>query len=144
MGVEETIANFWYDGDAATGASRVELDDAEARLGFRLPADFRELLQRRNGGVARYDLIGEILLAPIRGVGPAASGGDLVELYLRGGNENLPRSVVIFAADSDAWFGLDYRASRDSPSVLHWSEYEDEPIQLAPTFRDFLGMLQAS
>ncbi len=143
MEVEEKIAGFWHDADAVEGASSVELAEAEARLGFRLPSELKELLRRRNGGIARYDLIGEILLAPIRGVGSNARTADLVALHFRGGIENLPKNVVIFAADSNAWFGLDYRASRDSPRVLHWSEYEDEPVQLARTFRDFLGMLHA-
>jgi hypothetical protein len=140
--LEEKISEFWHDSGPVPGVSSRELDEAEDRLGFKLPAELRTLLQLRNGGIARYDLVGEILLAPLRGIGPTAKTGDLVELYLRGGVDNLPKNAVVFAADSDAWFALDYGKSRDNPSVLHWSEYQSEPVQLAPTFRDFLDELQ--
>ena len=64
-----------------------------------------------------------------------------MDLYLQGGEETLPPKAVIFASDADAWFALDYRLDEQSPRVLHWSEYEEEPIELSGSFREFLEKL---
>jgi hypothetical protein len=141
ISIDEKIAKFWYDSGAVAGASREELDAAEQRIGLKLPVELRRLLGIRDGGNPHFDLFGDILLGSFRGVANKAGTGNLVDLYLKGGVETLPPGVVIFAADADAWFGLDYRTNKESPSVLHWSEYEGEPVQLAPTFRAFLENL---
>ncbi len=139
--IDEKIAGFWHDSGRVEGASPEELDAAERQLGVRLPEELRRLLSIRDGGVPNFLLFGDILMTPIRGVANKAGTGHLVDLHMRGGVETLPDGVVIFAADADAWFGLDYRANEECPSVLHWSEYEEEPVHLAPTFRAFLDNL---
>lgn len=140
--IDEMIADFWYESGPARGASAAELDLAEKRLGFELPAELRRLLAVRDGGVSNFGLFEDIVLAPFRGVAHGAGTGDLVALHLAGGVDTLPTGVVIFAADADAWFGLDYRENARAPSILHWSEYEDGPIELAGSFRQFLMNLR--
>jgi hypothetical protein len=137
------MATFWHNPDGAEGARDDELRNAEKQLGFTLPQELKQLLTLRDGGIPNYDLFGNILLCPFRGVANKADTGNLVKLHLEGGEETLPADVVIFAAGPDAWFGLDYRTSRACPSVLHWSEYEDEPVTLAATFREFLDKLSS-
>jgi hypothetical protein len=143
VNIDEKIARFWYESRAVAGASREELDAAEQRMGIKLPVELRTLLSIRDGGTPHFILFGDILLGSFRGVSNKAGTGNIVDLYLRGGVETLPPGVVIFAADADAWFGLDYRANKECPTVLHWSEYEEEPVQLAPTFRAFLENLSS-
>lgn len=137
----ERIASFWYDADGADGVSSAEISEAEARLGLALPPELRSLLALRNGGIARYDLFEDVLLAPFRGIGEKSRTGDLVSLYLRGGEPSLPDRAVIFAADSNAWFALDYGEAGGGPSVLYWSEYESAPVRLATSFGEFLMRL---
>ena len=141
--LDKKIANFWCPLGYVPGASPEELDEAERRIGFCLPSDLRRLLGLRDGGVSNYDLIGDLLFAPVRGVANRAGTGDIAELYLLGGVNELPSKTVIFAADANAWFALDYRISPKEPSVLHWSEYQETVVQLAPTFREFLEKLSS-
>lgn len=141
LSVDEVISGFWYAYEELPGASVREIEEAEHRLGHRLPPELRTLLQIQNGGVSNYTLAGEILLSPFRGIGPGSKSGDLVDLFLRGGVDSLPKQAVIIASDSDAWFALDYGAGVGSPSVIFWSEYEVVPIVLAIDFRRFLLML---
>ncbi len=88
IGIEEKIPGFWHDSGPVEGASIEELDEAERRLGFRLPVELRRLLMIRDGGVPNFDLFGDILFAPIRGVANKAGTGQLVDLYLQGGRRN--------------------------------------------------------
>lgn len=141
--VEEKIADFWYGPSITQGASEEELKEAERRIGFRLPAELRVLLGTSDGGVTRYDMFDEIVLSPFLGVTERSRAtGNLVDFFARQASKSA-REVVVFAADADAWFGLDYRARSEEPAVIHWSEYEEEPILLRSRFRDFIDHLRA-
>lgn len=141
--LEEKIACFWHRPHEVPGASVEELDAAERRIGFPIPNELRQLLQFRDGGVSNYDLFGEILFAPVRGVANKAGTGDMAELYVRGGVSELPAGAVIFAADANAWFALDYRVPGKEAGVIYWSECEESPVQLTTTFREFLERLSS-
>ncbi len=94
-----------------------------------------------DGGVSNDTAIGDMAFAPVRGVTIAAGTGAIADLSLLWLADGEPEGAVVFAADASGWFALDYRSDPDHPGVLHWSEYEDEPIRLVETFREFLGRL---
>jgi hypothetical protein len=139
---ESQAANFWFVDEHSRkvpGATRTELDAAEEAIGFRLPVELRALLVLQDGGIPRLMTFGEILFSPMRGVANKHQCDNIPVMHGRAANvEALPLAVVIFAADASAWFGLDYRTTQDSPTILFWSEEQDHPRTIAPSFRAFV------
>jgi SMI1-KNR4 cell-wall len=43
--------------DHSQGRTETQLDEYEAKVGFRLPTSYRELMRQQNGGSVRYEKI---------------------------------------------------------------------------------------
>lgn len=133
-------APFWF--AQRQGATAEELATAERYIGYTLPAPLRELLRQQNGGVSNFAAYenGALYypLLPLFGVDPDAAAGTLMRAFDVRESFGVPAGVVVFAGMGHAWWGLDYRRSAESPTVVYRNS-EDEPIQtVALTFEELI------
>ncbi|MFC9273427.1 SMI1/KNR4 family protein [Streptomyces zhihengii] len=134
------------------------VQDAERRLGVRLPTSLLEILRVQNGGVVADSWSAFPTDAPtswsedhvpldhMMGIGrhdeqcSLLDSGYLVEEW------GLPSPLVLLSGDGHCWIALDYRScgERGDPSVT-WFDVEcDTELPLAADFRAFVERLTAS
>jgi hypothetical protein len=92
---------------------------AEKQIGYRLPADFLNLLKKQNGGYIRFSLP-EMVHDSIAGIGPhfpSLTGFDWDES--QGHVSYSLRVLVPFDGDGHWHLCLDYRQNSASPSIPH-------------------------
>lgn len=115
---------------------------AEAKIGYKLPADYLNLLRKQNGGYIRYSLP-ERVHDTIAGIGPHfpslenfdwSECQEFVEFQLAG--------LVPFDGDGHWHLCLDYRHHTDSPAVTYVDIECDHETPIAPSFTDYLAKLQ--
>ncbi len=155
---------FWDDSDYFTGPALTAeaVADAEASLGYSLPAAYVELLRSRNGGCPRKDCFpttkptswadDHIALSGIRGVGgewgidsPTLGSEVMIEEW------GYPRVGIVVgecpSAGHDAVM-LDYSlcGPHGEPQVIHVEAERDSPeiTVLSPNFAEFIEGLVAA
>ncbi|MFO1477150.1 MAG: SMI1/KNR4 family protein [Verrucomicrobiota bacterium] len=115
---------------------------AEAKIGYKLPADYLNLLRRQNGGYIRYSLP-ERVHEIIAGIGPRFPSLDsfdwsecqeCVGFQLAG--------LVPFDGDGHWHLCLDYRHRTDAPAITYADIECDYETPIATSFTDYLGKLQ--
>ena len=115
---------------------------AEARIGFRLPAAYLDLLRRQNGGYIRMTLP-DLPNDCIAGIGPHfpsltdfdwAEDQDYVGFPLKG--------LVPFDGDGHWHLCLDYREDAAAPSVSYIDVECDSQSRVASSFADYLDLLR--
>jgi SMI1-KNR4 cell-wall len=118
------------------------LEDAEKKIGFKLPSELVEILKIQNGGYVRYKLP-ETTHEQIMGIGPyfpSMTDIDWTEFkeYV---NFELD-GLIPFDGDGHWFICLDYRESKENPKVS-WIDVEcDNQEVLANSFKDFLELLE--
>lgn len=138
--VGNVLNSFWA--DDRPGASVEELDSAEVAVGHVLPGGLRSLLMRCNGGVSQFsgaECNGEYFpMLPVLGVDANASFGTIMRACAVGDAFGVPDGVVVFAAQGEAWWGLDYREG-ELPAVV----YRDSPaVEISHVAATFDALLQ--
>jgi hypothetical protein len=120
------------------GASPDAIAAAEARMGVQLPAAFKDLLLRQDGGVSRHGAycVGERSV-PLPGFFHVAT---LVSSFEAADAFGTPRGIVAIASGGHDWLGLDYR-SGGAPSVVYQVSEDGELEVVAASFEDFLAGL---
>lgn len=116
------------------GASPVEIETAEGRLGFRFPADYRQFLETTNGSGEWY---GDLYLS-------LYSLDQVVDLTeIRNHAETLPGLVFIGSDGGGEGVGFDFR--RDPPAIvlmnLVSTRWEEASFQ-AESFNEFIKQLE--
>ncbi len=128
------------------------VQDAERRLGVKLPASYIEILKAQNGGYLRYDsyptTVGtswaddHVGVDRIMGIGPGQAGDmldspDLIQEW------GMPQGIVLLSGDGHTWVALDYRACGPTgePSVTWFDNELEEEVPLAPDLQTFLDGL---
>ena len=115
---------------------------AEKKIGYKLPAEYVNLLKKQNGGYIRFSLP-EMVHDSIAGIGPhfpSLTGFDWDE-----SQEHVSYSLqglVPFDGDGHWHLCLDYRHNSVSPSVTHADIECDRESHVADSFADYLAMLE--
>ena len=117
------------------------ITEAERKLGVRLPEDFLAPLRAQNGGYIRFSL-DELPHEQIYGIGPHFPSltdfdwdddRDHVGFELQG--------LIPFDGDGHWHLCLDYRNNRATPAVSYIDIECDNEEEIAPSFADYLQLL---
>lgn len=117
------------------------LEDAEKKLGYKLPKEFIGLLKIQNGGYLRKTLE-DSLNRQIYGIGPYFPSltdvdwteyKDWVSFELNG--------LIPFDGDGHWYLCLDYRNNATTPQVTYIDTECDSQENIAPSFSDYLSQL---
>ncbi len=128
------------------------IEKAESELGVRLPERFIELLKIKNGGSLSRTILssanksiwedGFYEIDELFGIndGNSESTGILSTAYLTS-EWDLPEKQIVITGDGHWWITLDYRKTREEPTV-NWIEPDaDRDEIIANNFEEFIGNL---
>lgn len=118
------------------------LENAHKRLGYKLPAEFIELLREQNGGYLRVH-IPELPHSVISGIGP--NFPSLLDFDWSEHQEYVSyplKGLIPFDGDGHWYLCLDYRSNTESPSVTYVDVECDEQKSVAETFAGYLAKLE--
>ncbi len=115
---------------------------AEAKIGYKLPAEYLNLLKKQNGGYIRYSLP-EMVHEIIAGIGPnfpSLTNFDWEEFQE---HVRFPlNGLVPFGGDGHRHLCLDYRQHKDAPVITHVDIECDHETPIATSFADYLAKLK--
>lgn len=145
------IRNVWSDRNESLPALTPEkVQEAEVKLGVKLPKSYIELCSIQNGGYLEYDAFPTLV--------PTSWADDHVSVdHIRGVNEDgildnqyyidewgLPNHIVLLCGDGHSWVALDYRETKENPPIIYVdAEYTDEIfiLELASDFESLINGL---
>ncbi|WP_405910089.1 MULTISPECIES: SMI1/KNR4 family protein [unclassified Streptomyces] len=157
---DEVKATFWGEGlyGVQPPLADAVVQDAERRLGVRLPASLLEILRVQNGG-----LVAEVWnafptdvptswsenhvpLDDMMGIGRHDGRLSLLDSPYLVEEWGLPSPLVLLSGDGHCWIALDYRAcgERGEPSVTWFDVDGNTELPLAADFRTFVERLTAA
>ncbi|MFI9293712.1 SMI1/KNR4 family protein [Streptomyces gardneri] len=153
-------ATFWGEGVYGVQPPLTDavVQDAERRLGVRLPASLLEILRVQNGGlVAELSNAfptdvptswseNHVPLDDMMGIGRRNDRLSLLDSPYLVEEWGLPSPVVLLSGDGHCWIALDYRACGESgePSVTWFDLDTDTELPLATDFQTFVERLTAA
>ncbi|CUM36984.1 SMI1/KNR4 family protein [Streptomyces gardneri] len=153
-------ATFWGEGVYGVQPPLTDavVQDAENRLGVRLPASLLEILRVQNGGlVAELSNAfptdvptswseNHVPLDDMMGIGRRNDRLSLLDSPYLVEEWGLPSPVVLLSGDGHCWIALDYRACGESgePSVTWFDLDTDTELPLATDFQTFVERLTAA
>jgi hypothetical protein len=115
---------------------------AQQEIGYKLPAEYLNLLRKQNGGFIRYSL-SEMVHDSIAGIGPHFPSltdfdWDECQEYV-----GFPlRGLIPFDGDGHWHLCLDYRRNIGTPSVTYVDVECDRESPIASSFADYLAKLR--
>lgn len=157
---DEVKATFWGE-----GLSRVQppltdvvVQNAERRLGVRLPASLLEILRIQNGGpvaelwnafptdVPTSWSENHVPLDDMMGIGRDDDTLSLLDSPYLVEEWDLPSPLVLLSGDGHCWIALDYRGcgERGEPPVTWFDVDGDTELPLAADFQTFVERLTAA
>ncbi|MER6997743.1 SMI1/KNR4 family protein [Streptomyces sp. NPDC000410] len=157
---DEVKATFWDEGlyGVQSPLTDAVVQDAERRLGVRLPASLLEILRVQNGGLVA-DLWNafptdvptswsenHVPLDDMMGIGRHDGQLSLLDSPYLVEEWGLPSPLVLLSGDGHCWIALDYRACGEhgEPTVTWFDRDRDAEIPLAADFRTFVERLTAA
>ncbi|MFF7888610.1 SMI1/KNR4 family protein [Streptomyces sp. NPDC020794] len=159
-GFDEVKATFWGEGLYGVQAPLTDwvVQDAELRLGVRLPVSLLEILRVQNGGLVAElwnafptDVPtswseNHVPLDEVRGIGRHDGQLSLLDSPYLVEEWGLPSPLVLLSGDGHCWIALDYRAcgERGEPSVTWFDVDGDTELPLATNFQTFVERLTAA
>ncbi|MFF2780569.1 SMI1/KNR4 family protein [Streptomyces sp. NPDC058052] len=159
-GFDEVKATFWGEGryGVQSPLTSAVIEDAERRLGVRLPASLLEVLRVQNGGVVAElwnafptDVPtswseNHVPLDDLMGIGRRDGQLSLLDTAYLVEEWGLSSPVVLLSGDGHCWIALDYRVcgKRGEPSVTWFDVDDGTELPLAADFRTFVERLTAS
>nr|WP_202542546.1 SMI1/KNR4 family protein [Streptomyces sp. SID2563] len=134
------------------------LQDAELRLGVRLPASLLEMLRMRNGGAVAEQWNAfptdvptswsesHVPLDDMMGIGRRNGQLSLLDTAYLVGEWGLPSLLVLLTGEGHWWIALDYRrcGRQGEPSVTWFDADDGTELPLAADFRAFVEGLVAA
>ena len=124
--------------------TELTLKMVENSLGVKLPVSYVELMRIQNGGRLFRNLIqldqSNIRVDYLLGIGGKFDDGILKTPYMMK-EWNLPNDIVLICGDGHSWIFLDYRQSKEIPSVSFIDVEENVDLKLAIDFESFIDML---
>ncbi|MEJ8646140.1 SMI1/KNR4 family protein [Streptomyces sp. MS1.HAVA.3] len=163
LGFDEVKATFW--GESLYGVQAPLTDavvqDAERRLGVRLPASLLEILRVQNGGlvaelwnafptdVSTSWSENHVPLDDMMGIGRQDGRLSLLDSPYLVEEWGLPSPLVLLSGDGHCWIALDYlacgeRGERGEPSVTWFDVEGNTELPLAADFQTFNERLSAA
>ncbi len=118
------------------------IEEAEKKIGYKLPKEYLELLKIQNGGYIRFALK-DTPHREIYGIGsyyPSITDFDWLSDY-----EDLSFDVKdLFPFDGDGHWNicLDYRKNKINPEITYIDTESDYEKLIAKTFNDYLNLLE--
>jgi hypothetical protein len=121
------------------------IEAAEAKIGYRLPKEYIDLLYMQNGGHIRYK-IPDTGNRMIYGIGPYSPGITQFERLkeYEGAVSFDVNDLVPFDEDGDWYFCLDYRKNKSEPAITMIVTESDYEINIAANFKEYLQKLVIS
>lgn len=157
---DEVKATFWGEGRYGVQPSLTDavVEDAEFRLGVRLPAALLEILRVQNGGavaemwnafptdVPTSWSENHVPLDDMMGIGRHDGQMSLLDTAYLVEEWGLPSPLVLLSGDGHCWIALDYRVcgKRGEPSVTWFDADDGAELPLAADFRSFVERLDAA
>ncbi|WP_077736488.1 SMI1/KNR4 family protein [Bacillus sonorensis] len=146
------MKEFWmYEDDDPYTLKKVTEKDilkAEKKLGVILPKEYKELILQQNGGYINYNAFptdrptswakDHIEFDYLLGLGKKE--GILESQYLIK-EWGLPDNLILIHGDGHTWVALDYRDTKENPSVHYFDLELEEDFKLANSFGEFLSKL---
>ncbi|GAA3372916.1 SMI1/KNR4 family protein [Streptomyces racemochromogenes] len=127
------------------------VEDAERRLGVRLPASLLEILRVRNGGVVADAWNAFPTEVPTSwsgnlGIGRHDGRLSMLDTAYLAEEWGSPSPLVLLSGDGHCWIALDYRgcAVDEEPSVTWFDVDDSSELPLAADFRAFVERLTAA
>ncbi|MFE0734003.1 SMI1/KNR4 family protein [Streptomyces sp. NPDC058855] len=154
---DEVKARFWDEGPCGSASPVTEeaVEEAEHRLGVRLPASLLELLRAQDGGLVAEAWnafptgvptswsADHVPFDELRGIGRYDGRSSLLDSAYLIAEWGLPTPLVLLSGDGHTWIALDYRScgERGEPSVTWFDEEDAMGLPLAADFRSFVERL---
>ncbi len=115
---------------------------AEAKLGYKLPAEYLDLLRKQNGGYIRVSLP-ESVHVSIAGIGPCFPSLHRLDRERYQQDVSFPlQGLISFDGDGHWHLCLDYRRDSRNPSVTHADIEGDYEFRIADSFAAYLDLLE--
>lgn len=125
-----------------------QIHEAEDTLGVILPDTYKKLILEWNGGFTVRNAFpteqpnswaeDHVQFDHLRGI----AKDDGIMNSLRLSNElDLPEGLVIISGEEDTWIAMDYRETKEHPSIHYFDLELEVDFKLAETFDDFIEKL---
>ncbi|UQI49695.1 SMI1/KNR4 family protein (plasmid) [Streptomyces sp. HU2014] len=157
---DEVKATFWGDGPYGVQPplTAAVVQDAERRLGVRLPVSLLEILRVQNGGLVAESWNAcptdvptswsenHVPFDGMMGIGRHGGQLSLLDSPYLVEEWGLPSPLVLLSGDGHCWVALDYRSCGENgePSVTWFDADDGTELPLAADFRTFVQRLTAS
>jgi hypothetical protein len=118
------------------------INDAELKIGHKLPLEYISLLRIQNGGYIRYTL-SDTPHEVIAGIGsyfPSLTEFNWLNEYEGAVSFEL-NGLIPFDGDGHWNICLDYRKNKTEPEITYIDTETDYEIKIADSFRDYLALL---
>lgn len=124
------------------GLTNEIIENAEKKIGYKLPKEYLDLLKIQNGGYIRYTLK-ETLNREIYGIGPFYPSITNFE-WLSEFDDLSFDTNGLFPFDGDGHWNicLDYRKNKIEPEITYIDTESDYERPIAPTFKEYLNLLE--
>lgn len=146
------MLNIWKNTDndfyKLDPVNEMEINNAELELGVKLPNTYKKQITIQNGGFIIYNahpspvptVWGENLVKFDAIMGIGKHGGILESEYFIK-EWGMPVGLIMLNGDGHLWIALDYRETKDNPSVIFIDNESGQMIELAKNYDDFINSL---
>lgn len=122
--------------------SEKQIEEAEQALDVKLPGEYIKLILEQNGGEIIYNAhplphttTEYVSINHFMGIGK--ENGLLENDYLLKEWE-MPKGLILLSGDGHTWTALDYRLTKEDPTVVYVDNEGQEIVTIARSFREFL------
>ncbi|MEC0985938.1 SMI1/KNR4 family protein [Bacillus safensis] len=143
------MKSFWEIGDEGyytlKKITAEEVAKAEKKLGVTLPDTYKKLILEQNGGYIVHNAFpsthsnswAEDHIQFNHLLGIAEDEGIMDSAYLIKEWE-LPEGLVLINGDGHTWVAMDYRKTKENPSIHYFDVEMEEDFKLADSFDEFI------
>ncbi|CAI7726432.1 hypothetical protein WT0BACILLUS_03165 [Bacillus altitudinis] len=144
-----TLKSFWeIDEEGYYTLKKIneaEIAKAEKKLGITLPDTYKKLILEQNGGYTIHNAFptthsnswAEDHIQFNHLLGIAAGEGIMDSAYLIKEWE-LPEGLVLINGDGHTWVAMDYRKTKENPTIHYFDVEMEEDFKLADSFDEFI------
>ncbi|MCY8012593.1 SMI1/KNR4 family protein [Bacillus haynesii] len=146
------MKNFWTyeDEDPYTlkSISERDIQNAEKKLGVKLPEEYKALILEQNGGYINFNAFpserptfwakDHVQVDYLLGLGKKEGILESKAFIKEWG---LPDNLILIHGDGHTWIALDYREMKENPPVHYFDSEFEENFRLADSFGEFLSKL---
>ncbi|MFJ7161538.1 SMI1/KNR4 family protein [Bacillus safensis] len=125
-----------------------KIREAEGRLGVTLPDTYKKLILEWNGGFTVRNAFptekpnswadDHVQFDHLRGI---AKGDGIMTSPRLSDELELPEGLIFISGEEDTWIAMDYRQTKEHPSIHYFDLEMGVDFKLADTFDDFIEQL---